>query len=327
MANVKRLRKAVEVRNALTQDMLKKVRHMYAECYVEISKKIEASSDHMTRSKLKVIRKDIVRSFESINAQIEKDIVTEMRTMCIAQVNEKRFVMAQQGFKPEDVEKAFFYVPERVVTSIVNGTVYNENWSLSTAIWGNDKKTISQIEYIISQGTAKGTDSYQIAKALEKYVNPNVAKKNRKIVFQQYKRDSSGNIIKDENGNPIPVGRKKTFYFGDVDYNASRLVRTMINHAYQQSFETVHEFDPFVTKYKWISAGQHGRTCQLCLDRDGRLFEKDELPMDHPNGMCVFEPYTPYTSREVTEKIIKWYHAPHGTYPDMDRYATTFLEG
>lgn len=321
---IQRLKTAEEVRSSLTEQRLKQIRDMYARAYVDISKEIKKPGSD-TR-KLQAVRKDIVEHFESIDREIETQTKNDMRNICMTVVEDKKTCLSEYGFKERDIEKAFFYVPDRVVKAISSGSVYNDDWSLSTSIWGHSKRIQGDIDSIIAKGVASGKSTYDIAKDLEKYVNPNVEKKNQIIEFQKYKRDSQGNILKDKNGNPIPDGRKRSFYFGKCDYNASRLARTLISHAYQQSFEIVNEKDPFVTRYIWRASGQHGRTCSLCLERDGQLFKKDELPLDHPNGMCTFEAYIPYSDEYIDNKLKDWFRMPYGTYPEIDAYAATFLE-
>lgn len=279
----------------------------------------------MNEIRLKQIRADVINHLETVNEEVEKSIRTDMNDMCVSVIEEKRKYLKGYGFKTRDVNRAFFYVPGMVVKSITSGTIYNSDWTLSRSIWGADKKIQDNISYIIAQGVASGKDTYSIAKDLEKYVNPSARKRSRVIEFQKYKRNSSGKILRDESGSPIPDGRSRHFYFGNVDYNAQRLARTMISHAYQQSFERVNEKDPFVECYIWHSAGLHGRTCKICLDRDGEKFKKDELPLDHPNGMCTFEAYISYTDKQIDDMINRWYSAPHGTYPDIDEYAAMFL--
>ena len=72
-----------------------------------------------------------------------------------------------------------------------------------------------------------------------------------------------------------------------VDYNAQRLARTLVQHAYQQSIVEVTLNNPFITSYMWISNGS--RACEKCIEMDGNIYEKDQLPLDHPNGMCIIE--------------------------------------
>lgn len=111
------------------------------------------------------------------------------------------------------------------------------------------------------------------------------------------------------------------------------MARTLISHAYQQSFENVNRNDPFVVGYRWLTSNFHGRVCEICraraeTDQFGLgvgVFPKDQLPLDHPNGMCTFEAVIPDSMTDIARKIGQWYQAPTGTYPDIDRYALDFV--
>ena len=37
------------------------------------------------------------------------------------------------------------------------------------------------------------------------------------------------------------------------------------------------------------------------------IFPKDKLPLDHPNGMCTFEPVMLYDDEEIAELVADWY--------------------
>lgn len=326
MAQVKfKLNKSEQMRNKLVRDQQLLIKKLYTEMYDDASKqlrKMGKSSDIIQRTRLQMIQRDIKTNIVRINAEIEGNLTTSITDMSRVVVEDTRKFLKECGFV--DVEGAFSYVPDNITRRIVLGEVYEKGWSLSSAIWGHTNNFNEKLSYIIAQDSISGKSALEIAEDLEKYVNPDVRKHSRKIQFQQYKRDANGKFVLDENGNRIPTGRKHTFYFGDVDYNAQRLARTLISHAYQQAFETVNKNDPFVTEYVWHSSGQHGRTCSLCLDRDGKHFKKDELPLDHPNGMCMFEAYIPYTMTEISDRLAAWVNSPAGTDPALDRYAAEF---
>ncbi len=322
---VQSLKMAEEVREEITQEEQKKIRKAYQKAYHDVKEKIGRESDRFRLISLKELESELEDGIERINKEIEKNIVSDMHNMCEAVVSNKRRYLKEYGFEASKISVAFSHTPDRVVKAIITGKVYNTGWTLSSALWGHTRRVQSDISYVVGQGVASGKTAYEIAKDLEKYIKPESRKKSRVVTFQKYKKDSQGNIIKDKNGEPIKDGSERRFYFGDVDYNAQRLARTLISHAYQQSFEAVNEKDPFVTKYIWHASGQHGRTCPICLDRDGQVFDKNDLPLDHPNGMCTFEAYIPYSDSEILNRLDRWHDAPSGTYPDIDEYAKTFI--
>jgi SPP1 gp7 family putative phage head morphogenesis protein len=100
---------------------------------------------------------------------------------------------------------------------------------------------------------------------LERWINPDKAK-------PWNLRNAQGRLI----------------YPRSVDYNAQRLARTMVQHSYQQSFVESTKNNDLIESYRWIANGS--RVCPICEERNGQIFQKDELPLDHPNGMCVWEP-------------------------------------
>lgn len=320
---VERLSRSEEVRERLTREQLKRIEKLYNDVYEDVKKELRKKNVKSRRA-LQDVKRQIENNIVLVNEEIETGLRKDMYTMVETVTQEKKEKLRDRGYKESDLETAFVHVPDRVVKAIASGSVYNEGWTLSDAIWGYSKDVQGNLSEIIAKGVASGKDTYEIAKMLEKYVKPDQKKRSRIIEFQKYKRDSQGRILRDEKGNPIPDGKPKQFYFGNVDYNAQRLARTLIAHAYQQSFETVNKDDPFVLEYIWHSSGQHGRTCAICLDRDGQHFKKDELPLDHPNGMCTFEAYIPFSSEQVAKMINKWYDSEKGTYPELDRYAESF---
>lgn len=316
-----------QVRRNITEQDLKNICRMYESLYEETAKKAGTmGKGGMQAQNLVLLKKTIQLRLKEIDKEIESGIVKSMRVMSENVTSDKIEFLKACGFKDKDILNAFIYVPDQIVRNILTGNVYQNGWTLSSSIWKNSQKVQGDINTIISKGTASGKSALDIARDLEKFVDPSAQKASRRIKYQKYKRSADGKLLKDEKGNYIPEGRSNTFYFGKVDYNAQRLARTLVSHAYQQSFKAVNENDPFVTEYVWHSSGLHGRTCQICLDRDGKHFKKDELPQDHPNGMCTYEAYIPYSMTEIADKIADWYESPTGTYPDIDRYAMDFVE-
>ena len=300
------LRTANEIRENISRKQQKKLYKLYLEVYnniVKDLKKMKGETAGIQEISLRVLQRDLRQYIKDIHTEMEKEIINNMTDVSRKVVEDTRDFLKKLGF--HDVEGAFSYVPREITNRIVNGQIYAGNWSLSQTIWGHTNNFNDKLSYIVAKGTAQGKSAYDIAKDLEKYVNPAVAKKSRVIEFKVN-------------------GKKEKFYFGNVDYNAQRLARTMVSHAYQQTFQLVNEKDPFVKDYVWISSLQHGRTCSLCFERHGKHFKKDELPLDHPNGMCTFEAYIPYSMNEISDKIIKWYNSPTGTFPELDEYAKTF---
>lgn len=314
------LKNAEKVRETTTMEQQKNIVKMYESLYREITKKVAAlGNGDIKKQNLVLLERDIKNRIARLNDEIRKGIIKDMRIVANEVVEDTREFLKQCGFREEDIHNAFSYVPEQIVHNIINGNVYQDGWKLSEAIWGYNKKVQDALNKIVSIGTAQGKSASEIAKDIESYVNPS-AKKPAKTIYS-WRYDRAGNKIKD------------SVYFGKIDYNALRLARTLISHAYQQSFENVNRNDPFVVGYRWITSNFHGRICEVCRTRANTdqfnlgvgVFPKEQLPLDHPNGMCTFEAVIPDSMTEIARKIGKWYQAPKGTYPDIDRYASDFV--
>jgi len=48
--------------------------------------------------------------------------------------------------------------------------------------------------------------------------------------------------------------------------------------------------------------------CDLCAARDGVVYPKDELPLDHPNGMCTYIADIPDSMTDIADRIADWYN-------------------
>ena len=213
-----------------------------------------------------------------------------MKTVSEGVVQDQRDFLKLVGMP--GFEFAFSHVPTQIVQTVANGDLYAGDWTLSKAIWGSSKKVSDDINRIVAEGIAANKSSYDIAKDLEKYVNPSA--------------------VKPWDWGKVYPGTNKV-----VDYNAQRLARTMVSHAYQQSILDTCNPNPFVTGIKWV-ASNSDRVCKLCMERNGTIYPKDDVPLDHPNGMCTFVAAIP-NMNDVADRIADWYDG--NPDPALDRFA------
>ena len=240
-----------------------------------------------------------------IGKEIQGIITSNMYTIADSVVKSNVDWLKEFGFSEEGLNAAFSYIPNDVVQRLVTGQIYQGGWNLSQRIWSDSQQTQRDAYQIMARGLAEQKSVYEIAKDLEKYVkpstklpwNPVLAMKNTQTGKIEYKR----------------------IYKKQVDYNAQRLARTLAQHSYQQSFIAATQNNPFITSYRWHSNGS--RVCDLCLARHLKVFKKDELPMDHPNGMCVMEPVV---AEDMIDQLANWFNSPDGTYPEIDAFAANF---
>ena len=291
-------------RDSLSRKQKKRIQDIYE----EVSKEILKESDKLKAYNIignadkKVLLNKVVKTVEAklseAGIKIEKEIKSNISEICDSVFSENAKIWKKYGLQ---IDTALDTVSADIVDRIISGKLYQSNWSLSEAIWGSNQVNLKKINNIIAKGLASGKSAYEVAKDLEKYVKPSARTRSKVIKY------------KDRNG----VSRE--YYFGDVDYNAQRLARTMLTHAYHQSVQRVDDKNPFVTGYLWNASGD--RPCVICQQRDGTIYPKGQVPLDHPNGMCDIEPVIEKSDEAIIEDILDWYNSPEHTNPDMDEFA------
>ena len=267
---------------------------MYRRIARNIQKEAEGlpstTSGRLRKMYLKKLQEEIEAQLNPLGEELENMILSNMLGVSEAVCGSNLEFLRAIGMP---VEGAFLHVPADVVKTVMTGQLYEGKWSLSKAIWKNTAKVKRDLNTIIAEGITQNKSTYDIAKDLERYVNPSARKP--------------------WDWNKVYPGTSKK-----IDYNAQRLARTMVSHAYQQAFVRTTQKNPFVTKYKWDSSNS-GRVCELCASRDGVLFNKNELPLDHPNGMCTFIAVMEDSMVDMADRIADW--ALGNTDPELDAYA------
>lgn len=242
------------------------------------------------------LQKQLRETSQQVSNEVYGIIKNNTYTVADAVVADNVKWLEQFGFSAKGLNAAFSYVPDSVVRNLFTGQIYDSGWSLSSRIWGDNENTLKEIYKVMAGGLAQQKPIYEIAKDLEKYVRPSAAKPLNLAT---------------------PDGRK--IYPKQIDYNAQRLARTLVQHGYQQSFVATTQKNPFITEYIWRSNGS--RVCDLCKARDGVHYKKNELPLDHPNGMCTMEPAI---AEDMIDQLADWFNSPDGTFPEIDEFAGNF---
>lgn len=293
------LKKSLRTRLSLTKKQEKAIVDMYSQVSQDISEEIQKLSElnntsSILRTKyLEKLQNQINANLQDNGTKLNKLVSDGIRQMSTAVVEDNKKWLTSLGF---NMSAAWSNVPSEVLKSLATGQVYEGKWTLSKSIWKDIAKNQNDINMIIAKGVAENKSTYEIAKALEQYVNPNAAK-------------------------PWDWGKVYPGTNKVIDYNAQRLARTMVQHAYQQSFVRTTFKNPWITKYQWEASSAH--PCPLCKDRDGQLYNKWELPLDHPNGMCNVIPVIEKSDEEIIDDLTNWVNSPEGTYPSIDDFAAS----
>ena len=293
--NKLQLRDSEITRYNISVEQTKEISAMYRKLAKELDKKIESiDPDKNVSSAIKQnyfnqLKKDLMSEIKDISSKTGTLIEDNMRKTSESVVKDNVSFLNKVGLK---IEGAYSNVPTDVVSNIASGKVYEGDWSLSRALWKDIKIKQREINTIIAEGVALNKSTYDIAKDLEMYVDPNAKKP--------------------WDWNKVYPGVNKK-----IDYNSQRLARTLVSHAYQQSLVQTTKPNPFVTGLQWRSANV--RSCEICMERDGVIYPKDALPLDHPNGMCTFLPIIPDKMEDIADRIGNWYNGEPD--PELDEFA------
>lgn len=287
---------------AIMASQQKEIAKLYEDWADEIGERAKYYSHKSTASApvseryYRELQKQLRQTSQEVSNEIYKKIKSNIYTIADAVVSDNVKWLESFGFSSAGLNAAFSYVPHEIVQNLVTGQIYDSSWSLSSRIWGDNEQTLKDIYQVMAKGLAENKPIYEIAKDLESYVRPSA-----RLPWNLRMADG------------------KKIYKKQVDYNAQRLARTLVQHGYQQSFIATTQKNPFITEYIWRSNGS--RVCNLCKARDGVHYKKTELPMDHPNGMCTMEPVV---VDNIVDQLADWFNSPDGTYPEIDAFANNF---
>lgn len=302
MANKLVFKDAEEAKKSIMVEQQREIAKLYEDWADDIAKQAEYYSHKFTSSAFvseryyKQLRRQLRKTSQEVSNEIYNKIKSNMYLISDEVVKSNVKWLKSFGFSEEGLNATFSYVPKDTVERLVTGQIYKSGWSLSKRIWGDNEQTLKDIYQVMAKGIAEQKPIYDIAKDLESYVRPNAR---------------------------LPWNLRMTdgvrIYKKQIDYNAQRLARTLVQHSYQQSFISTTKDNPFILDYVWRANGS--RVCELCMSRDGMHYKKDDLPMDHPNGMCVMEPTI---DKDMNKKLADWFNSPDGTYPEIDEFASNF---
>ena len=293
---------ADKAKNAIMASQKKEIAELYEDWADEIGERAKYYSHKSTASApvseryYRELQKQLRATSQQVSNEVYKKIKGNIYLISDAVVKDNVDWLASFGFSMEGLNAAFSYVPDEIVRNLITGQIYESGWSLSQRIWSDNEKTLKDIYRVMAKGLAENKPIYEIAKDLEAYVRPGA-----RLPWNLTAPDG------------VRIFKKQ------VDYNAQRLARTLVQHGYQQSFVAVTKSNPFITEYVWRSNGS--RVCELCKARDGQHYKKDELPLDHPNGMCTMEPVV---VKNMVDQLADWFNSPDGTYPEIDAFAKNF---
>lgn len=188
------------------------------------------------------------------------------------------------------VDKLVDIVNADTVEQLIRGKVYEDRKGLNKRLWSCTNTSGEKIEDAVASCMAEGMGAAEMTENLKQFAMGG-------------HHTWSRNKIREKLGSGY--ARK---YSGGLDYESLRLARTTITHQAQIETINTRKVNPYMGGVKWHSNHEAGRTCDLCNSRDGHIFivDKEDIPLDHPNGACWLEPVWMINGKEATpEEIAK----------------------
>lgn len=245
--------------------------------------------DKLTKSYVMQIYDELEDLLTKYNRDISDEIYNLQR-----QIMYSYFDPSFQEFRAK-VDKVVDVTNRKIVQQMIQGNIYHDGKGLSDRIWDAAKTSGNKMSIAINSCIAQGMGAVEMSQNLKEFAMGG-------------HHTWSRNKIREKLGD----GYARKYGSGGLDYEALRLARTTLTHQAQISVINSSKVNPYLQFVKWHSDHQAGRTCQQCIDRDGQLFKIDEVPLDHPNGMCWIQPVysidgkTEATPEEIAKDMKAW---------------------
>lgn len=211
----------------------------------------------------------------------------------LADINKQMMqLLMGDGYKQikDQVDKLVDIVNADTVEQVIRGKLYQDRKGLDKRLWSCTNTSGQRIEDAVASCMAEGMGATEMAENLKEFAMGG-------------HHTWSRNKIREKLGSGY--ARK---YSGGLDYESLRLARTTITHQAQVETINTKKVNPYMGGVQWHSNHEAGRTCAKCNELDGRLFiiDKEDIPLDHPNGACWLEPVWMINGKKATpEEIAK----------------------
>lgn len=269
----------------ITKQMEKEIRDVYREVARDLEKKLaKANPNSLNERWLYDYKKSLEREIDSITKSLYKSNKQKIEQV-IKATNDPQLSLFQSINSKYDLglestfNSMFSRVNKEVLNEILLGKIYKDNRGLSDRLWIDSRHMKKDIQSVVLEGIAGKKSAYDMAKDLRAHVDP-----DNKTTKQ-------------------------------INYNATRLARTSINHSYQLALKRSSTNNPFVTGLQWHSALSH-RSCEICKERHGKIYTSEEIELDHPNGLCTNIPIIPMSFEEIGSELKSWVDGEQTEYTD-----------
>lgn len=276
---------------ALTKKQQQQIIQVYKKAYMDtIHKGVQAAYGdkkklkRLTAAYSQQLYDELQKVVKKYNGQVNSELADINKQMM-------QLLMGDDYQQIKDqVDKLVDIVNADTVEQLIRGKVYEDGKGLDKRLWNATSKSGEKIEDAVASCTAEGMGAADMAQNLKEFAMGG-------------HHTWSRNKIREKLGSGY--ARK---YSGGLDYESLRLARTTITHQAQIETINTKRVNPYMGGIKWHSNHEAGRTCDLCNERDGHIFitDKEDVPLDHPNGACWLEPVWMINGKEATpEEIAK----------------------
>ncbi|MEG2857202.1 MAG: hypothetical protein RR994_01115, partial [Clostridia bacterium] len=292
----------------------KKIAAIYKKSLVEMSKKAKSAKDGSLTQRWAL---DMQASLKESIARLSSDMESTITDAAEAAARipgdvagdwmSSVYTNAGGNLSGQTFRSMFTATSDDALRMVLSGRAYLDNKSLSKRIWAQTGRLQGGIDDVIQQGIAQKKSAVQIAKELEKYINPDA----RETLKERQSRQE-GSLGEMLGHAPLPFG-------GNTEYNCLRLARTSVNHAYFLSMKNSAKLNPFCEAIHWELSGQHFARqvapfgvdiCDEYATHDEGLgvgnWPVDATPLPHAQCLCSQWPEVPMSLDECAKRLRGW---------------------
>jgi len=216
---------------------------------------------------------------DNVRDVIVRDMTVSARYAIDARV--KGSVAMLTPFRPDlagQVPAAFATVPRDALNSLLART-HMDGKTFSKRIWDFRKYSHNVISQTVSRGILEGKSAYELSRELEAF-----------LVMSKDEAKAFSRVWAEKHTEEWKAAWKTR---GRLKYNAMRLARTEINHAFREGSVQSAKRAPWVRGLKWRLSASHPKP-DICdewasADPSGMgpgVYLPDDTPVDHPTGFC-----------------------------------------
>ena len=297
---LKAQREKIDLANGNTRLLAK----LYKEVAKDIQNRLKNAKGGFTRAWLKDFSKYIDYRYAQLNDDLysltEKGIKTSAQIAATVEGDFLSYISNRYNLDiPSKYIDSICSINQDAILRILSGSMYENSLGVKKSIWKYSEKNKGDLNYIIARGLAEQKDFKSICDDLVKYVDPS------------QRKDYAWKRL-------YPNASNKT----RVDYNAQRLLRTSINHAFFNQNIYNAKRNPYAEGIQWeLSAEHFNRQVKrfgpdVCDDYAGQdnyglgrgVFPVDKVPIPHACCMCYQYSVITKDLDEIADDLNAWIH-------------------